>query len=385
MKHDFSEWLDQEKSSAVDLLAKLVNTNSFTQNISGVNRVQDVLEQEFLSLGLKVERIKKEDCGDQLVVRSQASGDQDVLLMGHVDTVHPPESSFSSFSLDGEKAFGPGVLDMKGGLVVILWALKAVYSCGALEQIPLTLIVNTDEETGSNHSRSLISEHCVRARNALVFEWGRKENGLITKRNGVKWFNITVKGKSAHAGNTHRQGKNAVSALARLIPRLESLTDYEKGITVNVGTVSGGTSPNVIPDTAQASFDLRAPTQKTFDQLDTELQDLESSCSTDGISVAFRQTIYVPPFEQTPESLALYESFKPHAEGIGLTVSLIPEPLGGGSNANDIGYCGVPCLDGLGPYGEFPHSEQEFIEISSLWPKILSVASWLLAQGTAEK
>lgn len=382
MEGELSIWVRDERSSYSNFLKRLVNINSFTENIEGVNKVQNLLEKEFLSLGLVVERVAMTECGDQLVVRTVSSGNCDVLLMGHADTVHQPDSAYSFYSQEGAKAYGPGVADMKGGLVVLLWALKALNHCGRLADVPLTVIINSDEETASVHSRELIEQHAERARAAVVFEWGRENSALISKRKGVKFFDVVVRGRAAHAGGRHKEGRNAISALARIVADLDSLTDYRRGITLNVGTISGGVSRNVVPELAEASFEVRAPEGRDFTELDRLLNEFCQAHAADGISVTLTERVFVPPMEESEESRHLYECFAQCARRVGFEVSLLQVVLGGGSNANDISACGVPCLDGFGPLGEFAHTDQEYILLDSLEPKILSMAYWLLTEGS---
>src|SRR5690606_20066573 len=244
----------RDPGALLDVLERWVEINSFTGNVDGVNRMGDQLAADLAPLGLELTRRAGDGVGDHLVWRTAAwdaaPADRRVLLVGHHDTVFPP-GTFEGFSRDGERARGPGVLDMKGGLLVVRTALAALAEVGALAGMPLALVSVGDEEIGSGDSRPLLEELGRGARAALVVEAGRADDGVVTRRKGTGGVKVVARGRAAHAGNAHADGINAIWALARLIDRMQQLTDYDRGVTVNVGLVHGGEARNTVPGAAE--------------------------------------------------------------------------------------------------------------------------------------
>jgi glutamate carboxypeptidase len=366
---------------ALKLLEELVNVNTHTSNLPGVNRAQDRIEQFFSQLGLGVERENIPGCGDLLIARSAESVKKPVLLLGHIDTVHPLDSSFTTFVRDGERITGPGVLDMKGGLVVILWSLYVLKQHDLLRYIPLTVMVNSDEEIGSAGSRTHIEREAKAARAALVFEWGRTKDAIILRRKGVCIYEVIVRGRSAHSGNAHRSGANAIVQLAHTVGLISALTDYDRGLTVNVGLLQGGTAVNTVPDLASARFDVRAQHSEDFEVMRAKLAAIVDEIIVPGTSIELRELSSTPPMTETAESRRLFESFRDAAQLANFSYDEYPGVIGGGSDANRTSAVGTPTIDGLGPFGDFAHSESEFIEVQSLTRKIANVVLWLAHQA----
>jgi glutamate carboxypeptidase len=256
---DAARWLEEQPKAMEQALAELVEVNSFTENVEGGRKVRAMLEALYAIDGLRSRRIASERFADHLVVAStqDAAGRAPIALVGHLDTVFPP-GTFEGYRRDGDLARGPGVLDMKGGLVVVAWALKALAQAGALEAMPgLRVVIVADEEVGSPEGQGIIRDAITGAEGALVFEAGRKGDLVITRRKGTGAVTAVAHGKASHAGAAHKEGANALWALARFVDRAQGLTDYARGVTVNVGKVTGGTSKNTVPDEAEALVDLR--------------------------------------------------------------------------------------------------------------------------------
>ncbi len=238
------------ESGLVPVLERWVRINSFTSNIAGANRVADALQEDFAPLGLRCDRHPAEGFGDHLVWRTAAWDERPtarVVLVGHHDTVFPP-GAFEVFERDGDRLRGPGALDMKGGLLVVRTALMALAEAGGARWTWRSRSITVaDEEVGSPSSRDLIEELARGARAGLVFESGRRDDTIVTRRKGTGGLKVVARGRAAHAGNAHADGVNAIWGLARLIDRLQGLTDYDRGITINVGLVSGGEAKNTVP------------------------------------------------------------------------------------------------------------------------------------------
>src|ERR1700722_14702598 len=262
-------WLAGQQRAMEDALALLVEQNSYTENPEGGRKVGALLRALFAIDGLEVSVRPSEKFADHLVFRSRASlpNKGAVALVGHLDTVFPP-GAFEGYRRDGDLARGPGVLDMKGGLVVVAFALKALAASGGLDAVaPGRLVIVSDEEVGSPEGQGIIGAAISGSACALVFEAGRKADAIITRRKGTGGMTVIAHGKAAHAGNAHKEGRNAIWTIAKFIDGAQKLTEYDRGVTLNVGRVSGGHSKNTVPDRAEAQLDLRFCTRSDGEHL----------------------------------------------------------------------------------------------------------------------
>ena len=375
-----AQWLTEQAKAMEQALAALVEVNSFTENVDGGRKVGAMLEELYAIESLECQRVPSTKFADHLVVTSAWTtvGQAPIALVGHLDTVFPP-GVFEGYRRDGDLARGPGVLDMKGGLVVVAWALKALAEVGALEELPgLRLVIVADEEVGSPEGQKVIQHAIAGARGALVFEAGRKNDLVITRRKGTGAVTAIAHGKAAHAGNAHKEGANALWALAKLIDRAQGLTDYARGITVNVGKVTGGTSKNTVPDRAEALIDFRFETRKGGDALMKALAAVaeESAVSVQGTRIELEGGIARLPLERTDESVRLMTEYGEAAQASGLG-SGEAALIGGGSDASTSHAMGIPSIDGLGPRGIGFHTKDEQIEIRTLLLKAQALARFL--------
>lgn len=371
----------------LSLIEELVSVNSFTEHLEGGEAVGRILERELRGLGMVVRRVTSERYATHLVAMTraaEASAEGCVALVGHLDTVFPP-GTFEGFRRDGDLARGPGVLDMKGGLVVAIEALRALAELGLLAEIPVRFVIVSDEEIGSPEGKLVIERELHGARAALVLESGRAKDAIITARKGTGSAKITASGRAAHAGNAHEQGANAIWALARFIDRAQALTDYERGVTVNVGKVSGGQGKNTVPDHAEALVDFRFVRSADGEATFAELREVASAAAA---SIPNTPTLVVeggparPPLERTKANVALYRAYAERAREAGLGDGEAPL-VGGGSDASTTAALGVPSIDGLGPRGAGFHTRNELIEISSLLPKTEALADLLTSFARA--
>lgn len=375
-----ASWLVEQAKAMEQALAELVEINSFTENTDGGQQVVTRLEALYDIEGLESRRVTSTTFADHLVVTSAwtSRGHAPIALIGHHDTVFPP-GTFDGYKRDGDLARGPGVLDMKGGLVVVAWALKALSRVGALEELPgVRLVVVSDEEVGSPEGQKVIRDAIWGASGALVFEAGRKHDQIITRRKGTGALSALARGKAAHAGNAHQEGANALWALAKFIDRAQSLTDYARGITVNVGKVTGGTSKNTVPDRAEAMLDFRFETRADGEWLVDALRAAaaEAAACVQGTSIEVSGGIARLPLERTPGSADLMTRYgnAANASGLGNTEAAL---VGGGSDASTAFAMGIPSIDGLGPRGIGFHTSNEQIEIATLVTKAQALARFL--------
>ena len=385
-------WLRQQQPAMERLLAELVEISSHTPDLDGVTRTArryaeatHALTGGQLAGGVVPSTSGK--YGAHVVLHNDAddraadAGRRDaVLLVGHHDTVFP-RASFAGFREDGALLRGPGVLDMKGGLVVISYALGALHEAGALGRVPLRIVSVADEEIGSPEGRELVLEAARGAACALVFESGRVNDQIVTRRKGIGGLTVTAHGKAAHAGNNHTDGVNAIWALARFIERAQELTDYERGVTVNVGKISGGIGKNTVPDQAEALVDFRFLTARDGETLTGALHAAAEAAAEKvfGSRIEVHGGISRAPLERTEASAVLLAEYAAAARQSGLGGDEAPL-IGGGSDANTVAAAGVPAIDGLGPRGKGFHTVDEFIERATLIPKTEALVRFLASR-----
>lgn len=380
-RDDVALYLREREAKMRDRLAELVEENSFTDNVDGGRRVATLLEDTFAMPGLSSHRVPSKRFADHLVLSSKGhDGVAPIALVGHLDTVFPP-GTFEGYRKDGELVRGPGVLDMKGGLVVVAYALRALAETVGLDAIPpLRVVIVSDEEVGSPEGQTIIQETIVGASSCLVFEAGRKGDLVITRRKGTGGMTAKASGIAAHAGNAHKEGANAIWALARFVDAAQSLTDYSRGLTVNVGKLTGGHGKNTVPDAAEAQIDLRFETRADGDALEAALREAAARAaeSVHGTHIELSGGVARMPLERSVASVELMERYLEAARSVGLGAGEAPL-IGGGSDASTSSSMGIASIDGLGPRGVGFHTKDEQIEVSTLLLKAQALARFLLS------
>jgi glutamate carboxypeptidase len=378
-----ARWLEGKTLALERELAPLVEVNSFTDNTDGGRHVGRILREQWKLPGLNAEVVTSNRYADHLVFRTSGDPRLDpIALVGHLDTVFPP-GKFEGYHVDGELRRGPGTLDMKGGLVVIGAALRALAETVGLEGLPpLRIVVVSDEEVGSPEGQGVIRSACAGSAAALVFESGRAHDAIITRRKGTGAMEAVAHGKAAHAGNHHADGANAIWAVARFVDRVQQLTDYPRGITVNVGKVSGGQGKNTVPDQAEAHVDLRFCTRADGEALLDRFREAarQAAESVPGTHILLSGGISREPLERSLASAALMEAYAACARevGLGATEAAL---IGGGSDASTTSSMGIPSIDGLGPRGKGFHTVEEHIEVATLVPKAQALARFLASRA----
>ena len=356
------------------LLKRLVETESPSTDKSAVDRLGAIVADEACRLGADVQLAPVMDAGDHVIARFQPSSPSlhpSILLLCHMDTVFPigTLTKMPYREADG-KIFGPGVLDMKAGIVISLAAIEAAQKAGELKR-PLTLLCTSDEETGSLTSEDLIVKLAKESELVLVMESALLDGSLKTWRKGVGEFWVKVKGRAAHAGGNHEEGSNAIEEMSHQVLAIQKMTDYEKGTTLNVGVMQGGTVSNVVPEEATAQVDVRVMQPGEWERLEGEMQALKPVL--DGTSLEITGGLNRPPMPFDERMQATFEKAKFIADGIG--IELKAGGSGGGSDANFVAPLGIPVLDGLGAVGEGLHSEREYIFADSLWERVKLLAA----------
>jgi glutamate carboxypeptidase len=373
-------WLADKQRAMEEALAPLVEVNSFTENPEGGRKTGALLRQLLALRGVEVLVRPSERFADHLVFRTRAAQPNRgaLALVGHLDTVFPP-GTFEGFRRDGALLRGPGVLDMKGGLVVIAYALKALAATGGLDAVvPVRLVIVSDEEVGSVEGAPVIGAAVRGAAAALVFESGRAGDALITRRKGVAFVTGIAHGRAAHAGNAHKEGANAIWAAARFVDSVQALTDYDRGVTVNVGRMTGGETTNTVPDRAEVHVDARFCTRADGEATVAAMHRIAAGVQTSvpGTRIELHGGILRPPLERTEASLALLAEYAAAARAHGLGGDEAPL-IGGGSDASTTSILGIPTIDGLGPRGGGFHTKDEHVEAASLVPKAQALARFI--------
>ncbi len=356
---------------AATLLAGIstwVEIESQTADIAGVNRMMDRAATGFRQAGGRVERIPGQGAtADHLAISSPWGGDEPgILVLCHLDTVHPKGTlEHFAFRVEGDRAFGPGIYDMKGGAYLAYAAFRSLGEAGTTTPLPIRFLYTSDEEIGSLNSRALIEKYAQNAKYVLVTEPARDGGKIVTARKGVARLIIEVEGRPAHSGSRHPDGRSAIVEMAHQILDIEAMTDYTRGVTMNIGMIEGGTAANVIPARCRASIDLRISSIADADDVIAKLHALKPKTPDTKIHISGQ--LNRPPFEKNAGVAKLYEYARDVAKEIGF--DLIDCYTGGGSDANFTAHT-VPTLDGLGVDGAGAHTLEEHLLISSLVPRM---------------
>jgi len=406
---NLNSFLEARLPTALERLQSMVGINSFTLNRAGVKRLGEYTAECFAPLGFHAEFIPAEDprFGDHLVLTRPGSGAHQVALVSHLDTVFPPEEEARNhfhWRVEGDRIFGPGTNDIKGGTVVMWLVLQALATLSPVEfaATTWTLLLNSSEEMFSPDFGQLCrSRFGPQTLAALVFESeGRlgNEHLMVVARKGRATWRVTVQGRGAHAGSSHGDGANAIVQLGRVVDRIAALTDPARELTVNVGTVSGGTVLNRVPHEAVAEGEFRAFAPEVYEQTKAALLAMtgpgDLRAKSDRFPCALRVEILTEsrPWPRNAETDRLFELWRQAGELTGQPTNL--QERGGLSDGNLI-WDAVPTLDGLGPWGENSHCSErsadgaklpEFVERSSFVPKaatnVVAILK-LLAEGTS--
>lgn len=371
-------YLQSIEAEMFSFLEDIVTIQSSSHNKPGIDQTADRIAAAFKDLPVTTEVVNQVLQGNHLLVRTLAQPDfpKQVLLVGHMDTVFPKDTDFNWYKEDETKSYGPGVVDMKGGLVVGIYALKALNQLGLLEQFPLTFIFNSDEEIGSRSSIDLIQKEANASVFAFVLEAGGANNQVVTGRKGNLTIELHVQGKAGHAAFATPKKSSAILELARKTIEFEALNDFEKGISINVGKIDGGIGPNTIPEFANAQIDFRYVNSVDLRFLEEKVTKIAETITVPGTLSRVDFISGRPPMQNSEDNRNLFEITRSIAEQLGY--SLQEEFRNGVSDANFIADLNVPVLDGLGPIGGRDHSRDEYMIKQSLPQRTLLLACALL-------
>ena len=368
MKEDVLAYIDDHKAQMMDLWQDLVNQDSPASYREGVDLVAKRVFKELEEAGAST---RWDEEGKALIAEIPGDSRAPVLLLGHIDTVFPVgEAARRPFTVEGSRVTGPGALDMKGGVAVMLSALKALHSAGFSGR-PLKVILVSDEEIAHNGSKATVMLQREARGCAACFncETGYEDNSLVIGRKGGVVFKAAVHGIAAHAGNNPRQGRSAIWEMAKKIDDIQNMTDWDKGITFNVGTIKGGTVSNAIPGYCEVEGDIRFQDPDISPFVKEELLKVLNHTYMEGTKTEL--LLYhegMLPMKMTEENRKLFEFVKKTGEENGIPVSE-GKLVGGGSDSGYVVYAGVPTVCAMGVKGRFNHTRDEYALKDSLFER----------------
>lgn len=372
---DYLHYCQQHQPEMLQLLRRFVEIESPSDNKAAVDKMGEFLAGEFQKQGGRVKVHEATGYGDHLQIEFPGTaGQKPVMVLGHFDTVWPLGTLANMpFRTDAERAYGPGVLDMKAGIVMAVYALRALREARANHR-PVTIFLDTDEEVGSSSSRPITEAIARQSEAVLVLEPGQGPQGFLkTSRKGVGNFTIRVHGRASHAGVDFEKGQSAIIELARQVLEVTRFVDLARGITVNPGVVHGGTRSNVVAAEGWAEVDIRVARMADTAELEQKFANLRPfnpQCKLE-ISGGLNR----PPMERTPGTVRLFEIARRVAKE--LSIELGESSTGGGSDGNFTSAIGIATLDGLGAVGEGAHSANESIVLNE-FPRRTAILAGLI-------
>jgi glutamate carboxypeptidase len=374
--HNVAEWLSERQADMISLLAELVNIDSGSYDKVGVDRVGEALRSFLAGHGIASTLTPVSTFGDTIHATSGTGAGGPILLLGHRDTVFPEgEAQRRPFRSDGTRAYGPGVADMKAGLMMHCFVLAALKRHGEVLG-PVSVLFTGDEEIGSPASRPIIENAARGARAVFNAEPGRKSGNIVDRRKGAVFMKLAISGKAAHSGSAFDEGISAIEELARKTIRLHALNERGGNVTVNVGMVGGGQSVNTVAPDAFCTIDLRYGVSEERARLVEAIEEITATSYVPGTSARLDVSGEFLPFEHSPESLALQDLYLATAREIGLDIR--SEATGGCADSGFTAAVGAPTLCAVGPVGAGGHSPDEYLELDSIVPRAQALALTIL-------
>ena len=379
IESQITEWLAAQKQPMIDLLRDVVNIDSGSYDKAGVDAVAARFEQHFAEHGIESWREPHDVYGDALhaQVTKPGSNEKPIQLMGHRDTVFPKgEAARRPFTIEGSRAHGPGIADMKAGLVINVFVAAALQKFGAAP-CPIKILITADEEIASPSSRPIIEREARAARAVYNSEPGRPTGNITTSRKGGVFLRFEVFGKAAHSGNNFPDGISAIGELAHKIVAIHALTDMAKGITLNVGLVQGGQSINTTAPHAEGQIDLRYIDPADRATTLAAIEQIIATSTVPGTTAKLHLNGEFLPLVQSEASKAMFDIYRAAAGDAGLS-TLKGEFAGGCADSGFTASVGTPTLCGLGPVGGNVHTAQEWLDLDSIVPRATTLALAIL-------
>jgi glutamate carboxypeptidase len=352
-------------NNMLEMLERLVNIDSGSSDIEGVNKIGNKLSKLYQELGFEVNTYTKEEVGNILAIRHQEATVPKILILAHMDTVFPKGTAKTRpFKIEGDYAYGPGVIDMKASHTLLYFALKNLIDNNNLEYKNIEIILNSDEEIGTQASKSIIEDYSKNKQYCLTLEPARKDGSIVCSRRGSGTYTIEVFGKAAHSGINPQEGINAIEKLSGITLDLQRLTKKYPGVNINVGLIKGGSTVNTVPDYASIEVDVRIDQIKQVEVVDKDIRDIVNNNNINKATTKISGNITRPPMELNTQNQNLANLIVKLGKDLDIEIGAVS--TGGGSDASFTSAMGIPTVDGLGPVGGNQHSEQEYLEINSL-------------------
>ncbi|MDX2137410.1 MAG: M20 family metallopeptidase [Chloroflexota bacterium] len=374
---DLLQYFQSQKQQMVDLLTTLVQYETPTTDKAHVDAMGAFMEQQFRELGASsVTRYPQEKVGDLLLAKwNETAEGKPILFLIHIDTVWPLGTlAERPVRIDDEgRLFGPGAIDMKGGITLVLSALRGLKERGEMPNRPIWVLMTSDEEVGSVHSKATLQETAAQCGLVLVMEPATIDEALKTMRKGVSTYRVEITGLPSHAGNQPEKGINSIIEMAQQALKLNALNDLKNGTSVSVTMVNGGTATNVIPEHTTFFVDVRTITVRAWEAINEQITGLTPFVP--GAKLKVTQTNGHTPMERNDLMRKTYAQCKAIGEQYGL--SIYEDSSGGGSDGNTVAAMGVPVLDGLGPQGDGLHALHEHVVLNSLPRRATLLAAML--------
>lgn len=371
------DYFQDRREKTLELIYQIVEIESPSYNVAGSRAVVEWLTRETakISADFQIETVFAENLGEHLIIRAFPSAAKPILLLGHTDTVHPIGAKQKNPTrIEADKFYGGGIFDMKANCVLMLETLRAFEELNLQPPRPLTILLSCDEEIGSMTGRALVEREAAKCEFCLVCE--PSANGAVkTGRKGTANYVLKARGIPAHAGLEPEKGASAILEIARQIEKMHSLNDAAKGTTVNVCTIEGGTTTNVIPEHAACSVDVRFTSMTEAQKIESGLRNLQSYDPQ--VSIDVSGGLNRPPLERTESVVNLYEKARGVAAELGFKLN--ETQVGGASDGNFVAALGVPVLDGLGVAGGGAHTLEEFVYVADIPRRAALIAGLLLA------
>lgn len=365
------EFIDSKQNEMLALWKKLVNMESGSRHKDDVDKVAVFLKETADSFGARARILEFAEAGNGLIAEFGNPADEPhVCFLGHIDTVFPRGTvEQRPFKIESGKAYGPGVLDMKGGVVIQLYVARALMNAGYSRR-QIRVILAGDEETGHHKSNmaEVFEKQCAGACATFNFEIGEIGGELVVGRKGTVSYDIATEGVTVHAGREPQNGRNAILEMAHKVIAIQALTDYEKGITFNVGTIKGGSVRNAVPGHAEIEVDVRVMEPNQYEYVDQKISEIVKKTYVEGTTTTFTKKTGIPPMVRTAGNDKLFELVSRVSAELGFQAPTAIISGGGTDSAYSV-KAGVPTIDQLGVKGEGAHSDREYAVVDTLFER----------------
>lgn len=377
MQKMIAAYIDNHHDEILALLGRMVNIDSGSYTIDGIVKKTNILTEILSDIGFEVTTLPSQKYAPHLLAVKTGTGSKKIMFLGHMDTVFAEGTAAKRpFRIEGNKAYGPGVCDMQAGIVCLVYVVKALEFLGYHQYGELKILLNSDEERGSETSETYIIKECQKSDMVLVMEPGIPGNYVVIERQGGGIFHMDIWGKAAHAGASPLDGIHAIDEASHKIQALHSLTDYDAGKSISVGVIKGGTRSNIIPEHVFMEIDIRSRTNSDGQKLIRDMQAVSDTPYVPGTRSRLQQIMYRPPMEKTSGNQFLFEKLQQAAAQLNMAVK--EKYCGGGSDGNYTSAQGIPTIDSLGPIGDLEHTDDEYLLIDSIFSRTKLVTCFIL-------